>query len=204
MIAGETRYYGIATARHVVTHAAKWQTPIRLYRHGSDSPELYKEDDRVILMDPTGKDLAVLLIGQRELDLPSSPIELLPPGVMLPLGTEVGWIGYPFDFSLCFFSGRISSGRGDFSQSSHEYLIDGVAISGVSGGPVFVKDRGSRIEIIGSITAYRPNRTAGETLPGLSIAQDVSDLRMAVNAIQSVDETRGMANDSATDSETSK
>ena len=44
-------------------------------------------------------------------------------------------IGFPTiePYKLCFFSGSISAGRDDDSA----YLIDGVAINGVSGGPVF-------------------------------------------------------------------
>ena len=99
-------------------------------------------------------------------------------------------MGYPASFELCFFSGRISGSIGLFGSDDHAYLIDGVAIDGVSGGPVVVKSEKWGTRIIGSISAYFANHTADETLPGLSIAQDVSHLHETVSAIKSIDEAR--------------
>ncbi len=197
----EAEVYGIATARHVIEHADKWQLPIRMNHPGSDTPELYKFDDRIIMMDPSGKDSAVILIGKRSLHFPSGTIELLPADDSLRVGSEVGWIGYPASFGLCFFSGRISGSMGAFGSHDHAYLIDGVAINGVSGGPVIVTNGSQDIHIIGSITHYRPNRASGETLPGLSIAQDVTNLHSTVNAIKSYDEAQRLANESKSDTD---
>jgi len=66
-------------------------------------------------------------------------------------------------------------------------LIDGVAINGVSGGPVFYGaggDASNSVEIIGTITAYMPNRS----LPGLSFAQDITHFQNVVTAIKNRDE----------------
>lgn len=190
IVSEETNYLGIATARHVIEHADKWQTPIRLRNQSNNTTQLYKEEDRVIVMDPRrDKDLAVILIRQGSLDLPSSPIKLLPPDVSLLVGSEVGWIGYPARFGLCFFSGRISGRMGTFGSHDFAYLIDGVAINGVSGGPVIVRHEDHEPRIVGSITAYYPNRATGEALPGLSLAQDVSSLHMVTQAIRSLEES---------------
>lgn len=88
------------------------------------------------------------------------------------LGVDVGWLGFPalYPASLCFFSGAVSA-RLEYSRT---YLIDGVAIHGVSGGPVFHTSHSGEPQIIGCVSAYHANRAAGETLPGLLRAQDVS------------------------------
>jgi hypothetical protein len=53
-------------------------------------------------------------------------------------------------------------------------LPDRLPINGVSGGPVIYSTSTDGIQIVGTISAYMPNRASGVTLPGLSIAQDVS------------------------------
>jgi hypothetical protein len=104
----------------------------------------------------------------------------------LPIGVEVAWLGYPAiaEYTLCFFSGNVSA----FQEFRNAYLIDGVAINGVSGGPVMYSTTADGVQIVGSITAYRANRATGETLPGLSIAQDVSHFQESVTRIRSIDE----------------
>jgi hypothetical protein len=69
-------------------------------------------------------------------------------------------------------------------------LIDGVAINGVSGGPVFhcPGPDPSKPQIIGCVSAYHANRAAGEALPGLLRAQDVSHFHAAAGHIRSIDE----------------
>jgi hypothetical protein len=71
--------------------------------------------------------------------------------------------------TLCFFCGHISSA---YAQS--RYFIDGVAIGGVSGGPAFYhSEDDDGIRIVGSITAYTPAKSGGESLPGLMVADEV-------------------------------
>lgn len=41
-----------------------------------------------------------------------------------------------------------------------------------------------------SITAYFPNLVTGETLPGLSVANDVSHLHVEINAVKHLDSER--------------
>jgi hypothetical protein len=72
-------------------------------------------------------------------------------------------------------------------QGGHAYLIDGVAINGVSGGPVFYHT-GSEVQIVGVISAYVANRATGDTLPGLSIAQDVAHFHSVDLRVKSLDE----------------
>jgi hypothetical protein len=90
-----------------------------------------REDDRTIFSDPA-TDSAVILSLPGDLGLPKDLVPLLPSSASLDIGTEIGWLGYPSlaANTLCFFSVNVSA------RSEHSYLIDGVAINGVSGGPV--------------------------------------------------------------------
>jgi hypothetical protein len=85
---------------------------------------------------------------------------------------------------MCFFSGTMSA----WQAPKKSYLIDGVAINGVSGGPVFHCPDPGRPQIIGCVSAYHVNRATGEALPGLLRAQDVSHFRAAAGHIRSIDE----------------
>jgi len=183
----DRRFCGIATASHVVNHADDWQQPIRVHHHASNTSIFIREDQRVIF-DDRGRDSAVIFTQPGELKLPETPIPLLPVDNILPIGTEVGWIGYPgmIRHTQCFFSGNVSA----FQDGRHAYLIDGVAINGVSGGPVLYSTTTDGIQIIGSITAYIANRMTGDALPGLSVVQDVSHLHEIVKQVKNLDEAR--------------
>jgi Trypsin-like peptidase domain len=184
-------WIAIATARHVVQEADKRQQPIGIHNVEAGTTVLIHQRDRVILPD-SFKDSAALLIPAAkltELRLPEKPIPLLPTGYRLRVGVEVAWLGYPGigADSLCFFRGAISA----WEKDSPSYLIDGVAINGVSGGPVMHRLSDSdTIQIVGAITAYRPNRTCGATLPGLSIAQDLSHLHKIVAELKTIETCR--------------
>jgi hypothetical protein len=103
-------FFGIATARHVVSYADEWQQPIRLQHYPSSSIAFLKEGERIIFPD-ADTDSAVILVHSRQLQLPETPIPLLPNSVALAIGTEVGWLGFPTlaASTLCFFSGMVSA-----------------------------------------------------------------------------------------------
>ena len=176
---------GIATAAHVVSLSDEWQEPIRIRHEGSAAPRFLKSDDRVIYIDYFNNS-AVIFFLKGELQLPESPVTLLPMDQPGGIGIDVGWLGYPnIDaYTLCFFSGTVSARQGHLKA----YLIDGVAINGVSGGPVFHCPDSDRVEIIGCVSAYHANRATGETLPGLSRAQDVSHFHGVAAHVRSIDE----------------
>jgi hypothetical protein len=175
----------IATAYHVIAHADDWQEPIRIHHHASNTVDFVKEDDRFIYWDRQ-KDSAVMLLQVAKLELPKTLIQLRPIEDRLPIGVEVGWLGYPsVTETLCFFSGSVSA----FQDWRHAYLIDGVAITGVSGGPVLYSHPTEGVQIVGSITAYMSNRARGEAT-GLSVAQDVSHFHEVAANIKSMDEAR--------------
>ena len=76
-----------------------------------------------------------------------------------------------FPMKACFFYGHISA----YVEEEELYLVDGVAINGVSGGPVFVIEESGPI-IIGLVTEYRPNFSMGQSLPGMSIMRSINPL----------------------------
>ena len=83
---------------------------------------------------------------------------------------------------LCFFTGHVSS----WLANEESYLIDGVAINGVSGGPAFSNDP----EFCGVVTAYIPNRATGESLPGVCLVRDVAPYEAKLNELQSLEEAQ--------------
>lgn len=180
-------FVGIATANHVVAHADAWQEPIRIVHQASGKVAFLKEEERLIYTDPK-RDSAVVLAHVSHFEFPQPLIQLRPIDDRLPIGVEVGWLGYPAvtTHTLCFFSGNISA----YLEGRHAYLVDGVAINGVSGGPVIYSTPTDGVQFVGSITAYMANRATGETLPGLSVAQDVSHLHDVVLNMKSLDEAR--------------
>jgi hypothetical protein len=132
-------------------------------------------------------DSAVILFLTKHLDqLPKDPLPLLDYNETLPTGADVGWLGYPgiAPQTLCFFAGSVSA------RIEHGYLIDGVAINGVSGGPVVSQVVGHEPQIVGTVSAYRPNRATGDTLPGLSVAQDISHFHESIARMKSIDEAK--------------
>ena len=179
-------FCGVATALHVVSYADKWQQPIRILHYSSGETVFLEENDRVIYTD-WETDSAVILFKKNDIPfLPEDPINLLPSDSTISIGFEVGWLGFPSvaPYDLCFFSGNISAKQ----EYRKAYLIDGVAINGVSGGPVIHATEADGIQIVGTVSAYHANRVTGETLPGLLIAQDVSHFHEVASRIQSIDE----------------
>ena len=129
-------------------------------------------------------DLAILSIPKKvipfnDISVGDLPFPVLAVDDQIDIGTTVGWIGYPGIFTKLtakpgFFSGSIS-GIGE----DNSYLIDGTAISGVSGGPVISITRGPDNTIgpviIGIITAYLYNIASMPNqdqiaLPGVAVA----------------------------------
>lgn len=162
---------GIATALHVVSHADEWQQPIKINHISSEKISFLSEKDRYIYVN-WKTDSAVILFQVNNLPFPRSLIPLLPIDNPITIGNEVGWFGFPGiePYTLCFFSGNISAYRSDRKA----YLIDGVAINGVSGGPVVYSTNTVGTQIVGIVSAYKANRLGPDALPGLCIAQDVS------------------------------
>ncbi len=177
---------GIATAAHVVTHAHYWEQPIRIEHKSSGKTVLLRTADRAIFPD-SAKDTAGIVFSKGELPFPEKPLSLSPEGKFLVVGNEIGWLGFPAvaPGDLCFFTGRVSNYR----NNSKEYLVDGVAINGVSGGPAFWNG-GDRVTLMGVMAAYIANRATGETLPGIAVVSDIEQFHELSKVFKSVDDAK--------------
>lgn len=178
---------GIATALHVVDYANDWQQSVKIHHTVSGKSSFLKENQRIIFTD-WKTDSAVILFELGDLPFPEQLIPLLPSDRKISIGCEVGWMGFPAiePWTLCFFSGKVSATQ----ESRKAYLIDGVAINGVSGGPVVYSNGTDGVQIVGTVSAYKANRSTGDALPGLLIAQDVSHFHDVVQHIKSLDDAR--------------
>ena len=180
--------FAIATAAHVLEEAHYWEEPIRIHHDESNQTGLLRRADRAIVL-YRDQDSAALYLGRGDFGFPEQPLPLAPPGRFLRVGNEIAWLGYPavVRSAMCFFSGRISA----FDAGDGAYLVDGVAINGVSGGPAFhLAIEGEPARVIGLVSAYVPNRATGEALPGLSIIRDVSKLHEVSATIGSLEEAK--------------
>lgn len=176
-----------ATACHVVEDVEEWRKPIKIRHYTSGKVAYFENAERVILLDHM-KDTATILVKPSAFNLPPATLPLLPSDKSKKIGVDVGWAGFPAlsPYDLCFFSGSVSFYRSDYSS----YLIDGVAINGVSGGPVFSGLEDSTPQIIGVISAYMANRRPGEALPGLLRAQDLTIVHEHIKTLQSLDDAK--------------
>ena len=183
-------WIGIATAAHVVSRTDEWVQPVRVISHARERVELFSPPERVIFVNGLN-DSAVVLIPNR-FSFDKDLIPLLPATTDVPIGTSIGWLGYPWIASdtMCFFCGTVSAiQRVSGLAHGRSYLVDGVAINGVSGGPVIYHNiQDDTIFIVGILTAYMANRQRGEALPGLSVAQDVSHFHSVLDTVRNIDE----------------
>ncbi len=176
---------GVATAYHVVAHSHQWEEPIRLTHAGNGASTVLHTAERYIFANPE-KDLAVVVLQNETFELPKHDPVLFPEDAHIKPGIQIGWAGYPAvapnDFS--FFSGDVSC----FLQKELAYLVDGVAINGVSGGPAFCVLPENAVHFVGVVTAYIPNRATGESLPGVCFVAAISPLYHVVKQIKSIED----------------
>ncbi|MGA1980767.1 MAG: serine protease [Sedimentisphaerales bacterium] len=177
---------GVATALHVIEHASEWEEPIKLQYHKTNKQILLKNQDRVIYPYPDS-DLAFILFSQGEFDLPAKMLKMKPSGRYVREGIQLGWCGFPCiaPSNLCFFTGHVSA----YLEKEGSYLVDGVAINGVSGGPAFLlQPRDLDLHLCGVVSAYIANRATGETLPGVCLIRDVAPYQVLLAKLGSLDE----------------
>jgi len=175
---------GIATAAHVIAESDRWQEPIRIQHFISGEEKLLKEHDRFIFIN-LKLDTTVIIFAKNKIPFPKDALRFIPKGKRLKVGNEIGWVGFPSvsPSNLCFFAGSISC----WLNNLRTYLVDGVAINGVSGGSVFrTTEKG--IYLIGSVSAYLPNK-AGIT-PGLAMISHVEQFQSVIKTIKDLDEAK--------------
>jgi len=175
----------LATAFHVVRDVLDWDEPIKIV--GADGGKEYKLTSEQMTIFPYPKsDLAIIVFDQpRELNVPNEQLEHLVPTHHLLNGAEIAWCGFPGLRSdkLCFFHGYISC----YLNQTEGYLVDGTAINGVSGGPVFyISSKKMKPVVAGVITAYIANRATGDTLPGVSMIAPVSPYEVTIKFLRNL------------------
>jgi hypothetical protein len=186
LFAQNTDLWGIATAAHVISDEHAWEQSIRIEHLESHTELMLHHTERGIIISPKA-DAAAIVVRKGTIPFPGALLPLIDPTMFAPVGVEVGWLGYPglgsMTDQLCFFSGRISCWLEDQST----YLVDGVAIQGVSGGPAFDRADG---ELLGIVTSYVHSAVRGQTLPGLLSVCDVAELQLAVQVLQDLEQAK--------------
>jgi hypothetical protein len=177
---------GVATAAHVVSDAHEWEHPIRIEHPASGKQLVVKSPDRVILLDSV-RDTAAIVFYQADLPLPQATLKIAPENHAVKVGVDVGWVGFPVVSSdnMCFFGGRVSC----HLPKQNAYLVDGVAINGVSGGPTFIW-AADEVHIVGVVTAYLPNTSDGISMPGLALVADVTQFHEVIKHFDKIDKQR--------------
>src|SRR5260221_10014690 len=125
------------------------------------------------VMSDAARDTAALLFGRGDLPFPADPLPLSPKDMFLKVGNDIAWLGFPAipTASLCFFTGNVSA----WIQDQSAYLVDGVAINGVSGGPAFhvAAAKGNQHLVVKGVgSAYVPNRATWGGFPGVAVVRD--------------------------------
>jgi len=168
------RHTMLVTALHVVEDVLGNDLPLELVRHdGVSISSLTAGPVHVYPVGPPECDTALIQVPTREPLISQDALLPMPLETMLPRGADLGWLGFPGLVlpELCFFRGVVSG----YQERPPVYLVDGVAINGVSGGPAF--DRSGLV--VGLISAYVPNQVApGRTLPGLMIVTPLNLVRL--------------------------
>lgn len=177
---------GLATAAHAVSQAHLWEQSIRIEHTATGAERLLRPGERTIVVDPD-TDTAAIVFLRDGLPLPDTLLPVTPEATSFKVGIEIGWVGFPSVArdELCFFSGRISAWR----EHAKSYLVDGVAINGVSGGPAFHVDDSGRPLLLGVVSAYLPNKAVGGALPGLSVVQHVGHLEKWVQSLKALEQS---------------
>jgi hypothetical protein len=176
----------VATAAHVVDDAHYWEKPIKIEHYQSQKSVLLRQPDRVVYLNED-MDTAAVIFDIDELPFPKETLELVPENASMHVGFEVGWVGFPgiARQNLCLFSGRVSC----FQKGHSRYLIDGVAINGVSGGPTFFFWK-EEVRFMGVVSAYIANRATGEALPGLLVVSNVTQFHELIKSVKSFEEAK--------------
>jgi len=174
----------ITTAAHVINHAHYWEEPIRLVHYKSGASLLLRPAQRALNIDEA-TDTASISFEHGDLKLPEEPLPLMQKDFHIKPGVQLGWLGFP---AVAIKTVRSFSGDGSaYIENESSYLIDGVAINGVSGGPAFRCIPGTA-QLIGIVSAYIPNRATGTALPGVALIRDVNRFHDEADRLKTLDE----------------
>jgi len=178
---------GIATALHVVEHAHTWEEPIRIEHMSSGKHMVLRESDRAIIV-LEEKDLAFILCPTGDIPVQPGWPRLIPQGKTIRQGVQIGWCGFPAvaPQDLCFFAGHVSC----ILKAQDSYLVDGVAINGVSGGPAFLPVDKDQFILGGMVSAYIPNRATGESLPGVCVVRSIGPYQEMLKEFKTIEQAQ--------------
>jgi len=181
-----TELCGIATAAHVIDHAHYWDEPIRVFHPSSGKSVVLRPADRSVHLE-ANLDSPAIVFSLAHLPLPETVPALVGKTKFIKPGVEVGWLGFPAlpAADLCFFSGRVSA----YLHEMSPYLVDGVVINGVSGGPAFYLRCDSTL-VMGIVSAYIPNRVTGGILPGVAVVRDATEFHDLAECFRSFDDAK--------------
>jgi hypothetical protein len=162
----------VVTAWHVIEHAHEWHEPIKLVHLPTEKQIFLDSGARIVTLAPD-RDQAIIEFTAEGFGFPTN-LALFEAAARLLEGVEIGWLGFPSmaPNNLCFFHGHVSA----WLESDEAYLVDGIAINGVSGGPAFIQSDDGGPVITGLLTAYRPSVATGNILPGVSLVRAINPL----------------------------
>ena len=180
----EGNLVGIATAARVIAAAHFSQQTIRLQYGGSTNKLPLSPADRAVLLDP-GQDTAVIVAPGSTVPLPDLALPIAPGQAPLKPGTDIAWMGYPSipDSGLCCFGGEVTGWiRGC-------YLVSGIPISGMVGGPAFYLGAAGPV-LLGVMTLYAASGVTEASVAGLSAVRVISAWHDLVDQLRSLDEAK--------------
>jgi hypothetical protein len=164
------RVAAVATAFHVIQPAQEAGQGVVLWHETSGRTATLALTRDTVRFDE-GRDCATLLVPADALDFPREPLPRTPTDQHRAPGFPVAWMGFPEPTyeMLCFFAGHISC----HLTGTGYYAIDGAAMHGLSGGPLFTEFQGETF-LLGTILSYGPEREPVNGLPGFTAAHDLS------------------------------
>jgi hypothetical protein len=160
------RVAAVATSFHVVSPAQGTSKEILITHEASQKSTSIRLTEDTIRFDEQA-DCATLIIPADVFPFPQNALPTISNDQKVVPGVPVAWMGFPEPTyaHLCFFAGHISC----FLPSSNEYLIDGAAMHGLSGGPVFT-ECDEEVFLVGTVLSYGPEKERVDGLPGLTLA----------------------------------
>lgn len=166
----------ILTANHVINDSYDKKSEIKFSHENSRSTTWSIPIWRIVRNQP--HDHALVLFNCKD-EMPTLvDYDVLSADSHFKAGVEIGWLGYPSICGrsdvACFSHGHISA----YLESEEAYLVDGVSIHGMSGGPAFVCENNGSVVLAGVVTNYFANkRPTGEVLPGMAMFRTIRQIQ---------------------------
>ena len=162
------------TAFHVIKNAYETGATIEIAHAGRNDKIVLPSLARSVFVAPDRDQAIISFNGPRDFEKLHTVTFLSRDRHYNP-GVELGWLGFPnLNVSkdvACFLSGHVSA----YIEDQEAYLIDGVSIHGLSGGPVFYCSD-DQVVMAGIVTNYFPNPVNNQAWPGLAMFRTINPL----------------------------